>query len=63
MWWVLFKLVVMTFVPLPINPKVSRPDPAKLVWMFECDEFKSPYQIAKIFYTASPAADLLRKQS
>ena len=63
MWWVLFKLMVMTFVPLPINPKINRPDRTKLFWTFTCDEFKSPYQIAKIFYTAPPSADILRKES
>ena len=61
MYWFLFKLMVLTFVPLPINPRVARPDPKKLFWTFECDEFKSPYQIAKIFYTDSYAAEVLRK--
>jgi hypothetical protein len=51
MYWLLLKLVFLTFVPLPINPKVTRPDPQKLFWTFTCDEFKSPYQLAKLFYT------------
>ena len=51
MYWLLLKLVFLTFVPLPINPKVTRPDPKKLFWTFTCDEFKSPYQLARMFYT------------
>lgn len=51
MYWLLLKLVFLTFVPLPINPKVTRPDPQKLFWTFTCDEFKSPYQLARMFYT------------
>ena len=51
MYWILLKLVFLTFVPLPINPKVTRPDPQKLFWTFTCDEFKSPYQLARMFYT------------
>lgn len=51
MYWLFLKLVFLTFVPLPINPKVTRPDPTKLFWTFTCDEFKSPYQLARIFYT------------
>jgi hypothetical protein len=50
MFWILLKLVFFTFVPLPIHPKITRPDPKKNVWTFACDEFKSPYQIAKVFY-------------
>lgn len=51
MFWILLKLVVMTFVPLPIHPKLTRPDPKKNFWTFTCDDFKSPYQIAHQFYT------------
>jgi hypothetical protein len=50
MYWLLFKLVLCTLVPLPIHPKITRPDPKKYFWTFTCDEFKSPYQLAKLFY-------------
>ena len=50
MYWLLLKLVFLTFVPLPINPKVTRPDPKKLFWTFTCYEFKSAYQLARIAY-------------
>lgn len=52
MLWILFKMFVLTFVPLPIHPKITRPDPKRNVWTFSCDEFKSPYQIARMFYTS-----------
>jgi hypothetical protein len=61
MYWFLIKLIALTFVPIPINPKVTRPDNKKLFWTFQCDEFKSAYQLAKIFYTDSYAAEVLRK--
>lgn len=46
-WWLLFTL---SFVPLPVNPKLTRPDPKKNFWTFTCDEWKSPYQLVKIHY-------------
>jgi hypothetical protein len=53
MYWLLFKLVVMSFVPLPVNPKITRPDPTKNFWTFECDVFTSCFNMAKVFYTAN----------
>lgn len=53
MYWELFKIIMMTFTPMPINPKLTRPDPTKNSWTFSCDEFKSAYQIIKNFYVAS----------
>ena len=53
MYWLLLKLVVLTFVPLPLNPKLTRPDPKKNLWTFACDGWKSPYQLAKVFYIES----------
>jgi hypothetical protein len=50
MYWILLKIVALTFVPLPVNPKVTRPDPKKNFWTFTCDEWKSPYQLAKLHY-------------
>ena len=61
MYWILLKLMFMTFVPLPVNPKVTRPDPKRLFWTFTCDEFKSAFQLAKVFYTDTKAAEILRK--
>lgn len=56
MFWVFLKFVVLSFIPLPIHPKITRPDPTKNFWTFTCDEFKSPYQLAKVFYTETHAA-------
>lgn len=50
MYWTILKLVFMTFVPLPVHPKLTRPDPKKNFWTFTCDEFKSAYQLAREFY-------------
>jgi hypothetical protein len=61
MYWFIIKLFALSLVPLPINPKITRPDPKKLFWTFTCDEFKSAFQISKIFYTESYAAHVLRK--
>jgi hypothetical protein len=52
-WWLLFTL---SFVPLPVNPKLTRPDPKKNFWTFTCDEWKSPYQLVKIHYLDSKSA-------
>lgn len=50
MYWILFKMVVLSFVPLPVNPKLTRPDPKKNFWTFECDDFTSGFKVAKVFY-------------
>lgn len=47
------KLVVLIFVPLPIDPKLTRPDPKKNLWTFTCDAWMSPYQLAKVAYIES----------
>jgi len=62
MLWILFKMFVLTFAPLPIHPKITRPDPKRNVWMFSCDEFKSPFQLISAFYT-SPINSILQKSS
>ena len=49
----MLKLIALAVVPLPINPKLTRPHPKKNLWTFACDEWKSPYQIAKAFYAES----------
>jgi len=51
MYWLLFKLVVLTFVPMPVNPKLTRPDKTKNLWTFTCDEWKSVYQLGKLHYS------------
>ena len=56
MYWLLFKLVLASFVPLPINPKLTRPDPVKNFWTFSCDEWRSPYQLAVMHYVDSKSA-------
>lgn len=50
-WWLLLKIIVMSFVPLPINPKMTRPDPKKNFWTFTCDGFTSCFKVVKVFYT------------
>jgi hypothetical protein len=50
MYWLLLKLVALSFVPLPVNPKLTRPDPKKNFWTFACDEWRSPYQLAVMHY-------------
>lgn len=59
MFWQL--ILVLTFVPLPIRPKLVRPDPTKNFWTFECDGFISCYQQAKVFYNSTRAAEMLEK--
>jgi hypothetical protein len=63
MYWLLLKLVVSSFVPLPINPKLTRPDPSKNFWTFECDGFTSCFKVAKVFYTETLAAKYLVEKS
>jgi hypothetical protein len=43
-------LVLSIFVPLPLYPRVKRPDPTKNFWTFECEGFSSCYTAAKMFY-------------
>ena len=56
MYWILLKLTVLSFVPLPINPRIKRPYPTKNFWTFECDGFTSCFHTAKVFYTDTLAA-------
>jgi hypothetical protein len=62
-WWLLLKLVLVTFVPIPINPKLTRPDPKKNLWTFACDGFTSCFETAKIFYKDTRAAKYLAEKS
>jgi hypothetical protein len=50
MYLILFKMVVLAFVPLPLNPKLIRPDPTKNLWTFTCDAWRSVYQLALAHY-------------
>ena len=59
MYWILFNVIVLTFVPLPIHPKITRPDPKKNFWTFECDAFTSCFKVARIFYTDTLASKYL----
>ena len=63
MYWLLLKLVLASFVPLPVNPKLTRPDPKKNFWTFECDSFTSCFKVAKVFYTDTVAAQYLVEKS
>lgn len=50
---ILFKLVILTFAPIvPLNPKVTRPDPKKNLWTFCCDGWKSMYSFGAEYYAA-----------
>jgi hypothetical protein len=62
-WWLLFKMVVLTFVPLPLNPKITRPDPNKHFWTFECTGFTSCFKTFKIFYSESRTGKQLAEKS
>lgn len=63
-YWALLKIAVLTFVPLvPINPKLTRPDPAKNAWVFECESFTSCFDVARIFYRDTIAARYLTEKS
>jgi hypothetical protein len=62
-WWLLFKIVALSFVPLPVNPKLTRPDANKNFWTFECDGFTSGFHVAKVFYTDTLAAQYLVEKS
>jgi hypothetical protein len=55
-WWLLFKMFVMSMLPMPINPKLTRPNPKKNFWTFTCDEWRSPYQLAVMYYVDSNSA-------
>ena len=62
MYWTIFKIVFVTLVPLPVNPRLKRPDPTKNMWTFECDGFTSCFEEAKIFYKHTLAAQLLAEK-
>jgi len=63
MYWTIFKIVFATFVPLPINPRIKRPDPTKNMWTFECDGFTTCFKEAQVFYTDTLAAQRLSEKS
>jgi len=62
-WWLVFKMVVLSFLPIPVNPKLTRPDSKKNFWTFECDGFTSCFQVAKVFYKDTLAARYLVEKS
>jgi hypothetical protein len=63
MYWILFKIIVLTIVPLPVHPKITRPDPKENFWNFSCDGFTSCFKMARIFYTDTLAAKYLVEKS
>lgn len=56
MLWLLLKLTLLTFTPLPVGGQIRRPDPVKNEWIFTCREWKSPFQTAREFYLEQKAA-------
>lgn len=59
MYWQILQIILFTFVPLPIRPKLTRPDPKKNFWTFECEGFTSCYKVARVFYENTLAAEIL----
>ena len=51
MYWQLFQIAVLSFVPIfPVNATVHRPDPAKNLWTFECEGFETYLSVLKRIY-------------
>lgn len=44
------RFIMASFLPLPLNPRLKRPDPTKNFWTFECDDFTTVYQALKNWY-------------
>jgi hypothetical protein len=63
MYWLLLKIALLTFVPLPVHPKLTRPDPAKNLWTFECDRWISPYHLAVMYYMDSQLKNKIQKEN
>jgi hypothetical protein len=48
MYWTLVKIVLLSLYPcIPVNPKITRPDPGKNVWTFCCDGWTSFWQLGR----------------
>lgn len=62
MYWLLLKLTLLTFVPLPVHPKLTRPDPTKNLWTFECEKWISPYHLAVMYYVDSQNKNKIHKE-
>jgi hypothetical protein len=39
--------IISVIIPIPLNPRLNRPDSTKNFWTFECDGFTSVFQEAK----------------
>ena len=59
--WTFLKIVALAFVPVPVYPRLNRPDPAKNLWTFECSGFTSVFQEAKVFWKTPAIESLLGK--
>jgi|Laugrefbdmm110sn_1035136.scaffolds.fasta_scaffold33417_1 hypothetical protein len=79
MYWQLFQIIIVTFVPfVPVNPVIRHhPDLTKYLWTFECNGFDSIYDFfvknqgkiknlyskMKLFYTDTMAARQLENKN
>ena len=50
MLWFVAKCLALVFVPIPVNPKITRLSAQRYIWTFACDEFKTPYQLMMLHY-------------
>ena len=60
--YTLFKVVALAFLPIPINPCVSRTDKPN-TWTLTCDGFTSLFQEAKVFWKTPAIESLLGKSA
>jgi len=54
------KVVALAFVPIPINPWISKTDKPN-TWSLTCDGFTSLFQEAKVFWKTPAIESLLGK--
>ena len=56
------KVVALAFVPIPVNPYVTRSDKPN-TWTLTCDGFTSLFQEAKVFWKTPAIEELLGKSA
>jgi len=60
--WTFLKCVALAFVPIPINPWISKTDKPN-TWSLTCDGFTSLFQEAKVFWKTPAIESLLGKSA
>jgi hypothetical protein len=58
--YTILKVVALAFVPIPVNPCVTRTDKPN-TWTLTCDGFTSLFQEAKVFWKTPAIEELLGK--